>query len=136
MPFLSILFGVLLCGLSGFTLLMTGGGFKLGTWLIPAGFGVVLILLGVIARSRPGARKHAMHIAAMVGTIGALVSLSRGIPSLVSIAQGAEDVNMLAFGMVWGMAILCLTFVGACVQSFIAARKAREAREKETAANG
>ena len=127
MPSISIFFGALLCGLSVFTAIIKGDGFTPGTWLIPAGFGVVLILLGLISRIGAGARKHAMHVAALVGTIGALVSLSRGIPGLIQIARG-DEVNMLAFGMVWGMAILCLTFVFACVQSFVAARKAREAK--------
>lgn len=131
MPALTILFGALLCGLSVFTAAIKKD-FTPGTWLIPAGFGIIMIILGLVARSGPGARKHAMHGAALVGTIGALMSLSRGIPGLVSMMNGTE-VNLLAFGMVWTMAILCLTYVFACIQSFVAARKAREAAEKSSA---
>jgi uncharacterized protein with PQ loop repeat len=69
-----------------------------------------------------------MHGAAMVGTIGALLCLFQCVSQLVNILQDKE-VKMLAVGMVWSMAVVCLTFVGVCVQSFIAARKAREARE-------
>ncbi len=130
MPSIAILFGGLLCGLSVFTALLKGDGFQLGTWLIPAGFGIVLIFLGLISRASPKVRKHAMHTAALVGTIGALLCLVRGgqqIPKLMG--DRAEEVNMLAFGMVCAMGVLCLTFVGTCVQSFIAARKAKEAGE-------
>lgn len=129
MPSITVLFGALLCGLSVFTAVIKGDGFTPGTWLIPAGFGIVLIILGAVARSGPGARKHAMHGAALVGTLGAIMSLVRGIPALIQMIRGG-DVNLLAFGMVWAMAIICLTFVFACVQSFVAARKAREAAEK------
>lgn len=125
MPWITVFFGVLLCGLSSFTAVLTGDGFKLGTWLIPAGFGIVLILLGLLASRGGKVRKHAMHTAALVGTIGALLCLFRGTGGIVNLMNDKE-VNMLAFGMVWSMAIICLTFVGTCVQSFIAARKARE----------
>jgi hypothetical protein len=101
--------------------------FKPGTWLIPAGFGIALIVLGAIAAKGGNIRKHAMHVAAMVGTIGALLCLFQGISQLMKILQDKE-VNMLAVGMVWTMAVVCLTFVGVCVQSFIAARKARQAK--------
>src|SRR5262249_47139153 len=40
------------------------------TALIPAGFGLVLAILGVLAR-KDNLRKHVMHLAAMVGLIGA-----------------------------------------------------------------
>jgi hypothetical protein len=118
MPRLTILFGCLLCGLSGFTACMLPE-FKLGTWLIPAGFGIGL-----------AAKKHAMHTGALIGTIGAALCLVRGITQIIKM-MGADSgpVNTLAFGMIWAMAIICLTYVGLCVQSFIAARKAREANE-------
>ncbi|AMV34626.1 hypothetical protein VN12_21050 [Pirellula sp. SH-Sr6A] len=125
MPWITVFFGFLLCGLTGFTAMLIEGELKPGTWLIPAGFGIVLILLGVIALRGGKVRKHAMHTAALIGTIGAFLCLFQGISGLIKLMRD-QEVNMLAFGMVWSMAIICLTFVGACVQSFIAARKARE----------
>jgi uncharacterized membrane protein len=139
MPAITIFFGFVLCFLSLATVFFKAGGFsevfadlatsfKPGTWLIPAGFGLVLIVLGVLSKLMPSARKHFMHGAAMVGTIGTLLCLGQGINQLRKLASD-QEVNMLAFGMVWSMAIVCLTFVGVCVQSFRAARKARQAAE-------
>jgi hypothetical protein len=62
----------------------------------------------------------------MVGTIGALVCLFRGVSQLFKNQE--QEGSMLAVGMVWSMAVVCLTFVGVCVQSFISARKARQAK--------
>ncbi len=66
-----------------------------------------------------------MHAAVTIGLLGGLIALFQGISQLLKVAKGIE-VNTLAAGMVWTMAVLCLAFVGLCVQSFIAARKARE----------
>ena len=139
MPVITICFGLVLCGLSlasvyfkvgSFSKIMAdlGGAFALGTWLLPAAFGLVLILLGGLSLIKPAARKHFMHGAAMVGTIGALLCLGQGSMQLFKLAT-TGDFKVLAFSMVWSMAIVCLTFVGVCVQSFRAARKARQAAE-------
>ena len=112
----TILFGVLL------TLLGLGGYFLTGassvTALIPAIFGVPLLVLGFLARSEP-ARKHAMHAAAavaLVGCAGALFSLVR--------TPAAPRVAMAVFSQA-AMAVLTAVFVGLCVKSFIDVRRAR-----------
>ena len=112
----TILFGVLL------TLLGLGGYFLTGTSsvtaLIPAIFGVPLLVLGFLARSEP-ARKHAMHAAAavaLVGCAGALFSLVR--------TPVAPRVAMAVFSQA-AMAVLTAVFVGLCVKSFIDVRRAR-----------
>ena len=66
-----------------------------------------------------------MHAAVTIGLLGGVIALFQGISQLVKLARGIE-VNALAAGMVWAMAVLCIAFVGLCIQSFIAARKARE----------
>lgn len=112
----TILFGVLL------TLLGGGGYFLSGasspTALIPAVFGVLLLALGLLARSEP-IRKHAMHAAAtvaLVGCGGALFSLMRAAAGpgnpMATLSQGA-------------MVVLTAVFVGLCVKSFKDARRAR-----------
>ena len=113
----TILFGVLL------TLLGGGGYFLSGasspTALIPAVFGVLLLALGLLARSEP-IRKHAMHAAAtvaLVGCGGALFSLMR--------AAAAGPGNPMATLSQGAMVVLTAVFVGLCVKSFKDARRAR-----------
>ena len=113
----TIVFGILL------TLLGVVGYFLTGTSsltaLIPALFGLLLVILGFLARSE-SMRKHAMHAAAavaLVGCIGALIPLLRtssGVrPAMAVFSQGA-------------MVVLTALFVVLCVRSFRAARRARK----------
>ena len=80
--------------------------------------GVALLVLGVVARSEQ-ARKHAMHMAALIATlgfVGALIPLLRtpaGVRSNVALA------SQLAMVLLTGI------FVVLCVRSFISARRAR-----------
>ena len=93
----TIVFGMLLTllGLAGYFL--TGA--SSSTALIPAIFGVLLLVLGFLARSE-AARKHAMHAAAtvaLVGCGGALFSLMRSPAeprSLVAVFSQAAMVGL------------------------------------------
>lgn len=97
------------------------------TALIPAGFGVPLIVLGAIAAGGSDrTRMHTMHGAAMIGVLAALLSLGR--LGMVLARGGAW--NLALTGMVL-LGALSVTFVALCVQSFIAARRARKAREAQ-----
>ncbi len=97
------------------------------TALIPAFFGVPLILLGVLA-SYEKYRMHGMHGAALLGLIGFAVPLGRVIVASTrdGFAFGPGIVGSIT------MSALCLIFVGLCVKSFIDARVAR--KQKEAAA--
>jgi hypothetical protein len=94
------------------------------TALIPAAFGIVLIVLGAIARRGERARMHAMHAAAMVGLLGAIAA---GVMLARRLSQGQEW-NLALTGMAL-LGLLCAVFVVLCVNSFIAARRARKQRE-------
>ena len=88
------------------------------TALIPAIFGLLLVILGFLARSE-SIRKHAMHAAAavaLVGCAGALFSLLR--------APLATRAAIAVFSQA-AMVVLTALFVGLCVRSFVAARRAR-----------
>jgi hypothetical protein len=94
------------------------------TALIPAFFGGVLVLLGLLAHADK-LRKHAMHLAAVVGLLGFVGGFmplirqqSKGLP-LDPTAPAARN------GLL--MSLICLVFVVLCVKSFIDARKARAA---------
>ena len=114
-------------------LIVLGVGFYVATGqehptaLIPAGFGLVLLLLGVIAL-KERMRKHAMHLAAMVGLVGFLIPAFMGLPKLPALLNGtaprpAATVEQLI------MAGLCLLFVILCVRSFVVARMRRARNE-------
>ena len=94
------------------------------TALIPAFFGVVIGICGLLAFNEKF-RKHAMHLAAMVGLLGAI----GGFMPLIRQYNKTGSFDPLKPSAVAGelMILICLVFVGLCVKSFIAARKAREA---------
>jgi hypothetical protein len=127
MPFLAILIGAILVaiGLQGYY----DFGDYLGvekqqpTALIPAGVGGVLVLLGLIGMAGGGARKHSMHLAAMVGILGFAGALYRPVMGLVK--DKAIDFNHVPTRLQLAMAGLCLAFVLMCIQSFINARRLR-----------
>lgn len=89
---------------------------------IPAGFGAVLIVLGVLAL-KDNLRKHAMHAAAMVGTLGFLAAVYRIVQKLITDGkvEGSPAVHTGLMAAVTGV------FVGLCVKSFIDARRRRQA---------
>jgi hypothetical protein len=112
----TIVFGLLLTALGLIGYLVAGGASV--TALIPAFFGIVLLVLGLLARSEP-MRKHAMHAAAavaLIGFVGALMSLLR--------APFATRSALANFSQV-AMALLTAVFVWLCIRSFRAARRAR-----------
>lgn len=120
----AILFGILLIilGLVGYlaptTLGDVGEKGVSPTALIPAGFGAVLLLCGLIVEFAPNTRKHVMHLAALVGVLGA----AGGVMPLQR-----NHMDMSKSGTVAGllMVILCALFVVLCIRSFVLARIAR-----------
>jgi hypothetical protein len=90
------------------------------TSLIPAYFGIPLVVCGAVALN-DAYRKHAMHVAVIIGLLGFLMPLGRLIPVLV---RGQRPAAMALVSLLAMMA-LCGMFVFLCVQSFIAARRAR-----------
>ena len=119
---IAILFGVLLIalGVGGFV----GTGSEHKTALIPAYFGAAIAVCGVIALN-PSARQHAMHVAAMVGTIGLLGSVAMVGIGAVKAARTGELARPIAFLCQVIMLVLTAIFVGLCVKSFIDVRRSR-----------
>jgi hypothetical protein len=119
---LTIVFGVLsiVLGMAGFV--MTG--MEHFTALIPAGFGVIFVILGGVA-TQPTARKHAMHGAAMLALIGFLGTFMSWI-KLIRWASGTEPERPAAVVAQAIMAALMVVFLVLCVRSFIQARRARQ----------
>lgn len=126
MPLVTILFGIVLIALGAEGYTNTLNLFHVQvlhakTSLIPAYFGAALVLLGIIAY-KPGARKHAMHLAAMVGLLGIIGGLGMGLPKLL---RGELGERAAAVKMQCAMGIICALFVILCIKSFIDARRRR-----------
>ena len=121
---ITIVFGVLLA--------LLGVGFYFATVphaptsLIPLYFGIILVLLGALANTEDAKRRMLfMHIAVTVGLLGFLFPFIRAVPGAIKMLQGVAVAHPLAIEEQMLMALLCLIFVGLCVRSFIAARRAR-----------
>jgi len=99
------------------------------TALIPAYFGVVLGVCGVLARTEnPKKRMVWMHIAVTVGLLGFLGTVAAVIDA-VRMLRGTVFPHPIAVEEKAAMALVCLVFVVLCVRSFIAARQARKLAE-------
>ena len=118
-------FGVLLAivGVTGF---VTTGSTH-WTAMIPTWIGLVLAVSGLLALN-PARRMLWMHIAVTIGLIGFLGTIP-GVIGVVKMAMGstvARPTAAIYQSITW---LICLIFVGLCVRSFIAARRARVSAE-------
>lgn len=121
---IAIIFGVLLGALGPALFFMSDT--QSPTAFIPTGFGVALLVCGIMARNEK-LRMHAMHVAALLGLIGF------GVPAFMVIKAlaGGATFEPVRHGGQATMSALCLIFVGLCVKSFIDARVARKLKEAE-----
>ncbi|MFL5341603.1 MAG: hypothetical protein ACJ8F7_15775 [Gemmataceae bacterium] len=125
MPTTTFLFGVLLIVYGVYLFFTQDSDPKSPTALIPALFGAVLAVLGLVASWKESLRKHAMHAAAAAGLGGCIGGLARGLPKL-KIFTGVDPAHPKAVqGQIW-FGALCGVFVLLCVKSFIDARAARK----------
>jgi len=129
-PTIVIGVGLILIGLLGYFDFggMLGVKEQSPTALIPAVIGAILVVCGILSRD-DRLRKHVMHVAALVGVLGMFGALYRPVKALVQ--DGAVDVTAVPVRLQLMTALLCLVFVVMCVQSFIAARRARVSSRRE-----
>lgn len=99
-----------------------GSGGASATALLPSALGVVILVLGLVARN-PERRKHAMHGAAVVAAVGALGSL-RVVADVPAAVSGDGDVSGWAVGGQLVTLALCGALLAVCIGSFRAARRA------------
>ncbi len=97
------------------------------TALIPAFFGLPLLLLGLVAL-KERMRTIAIVIAVVIALLG-FVGTIRGLMKLPVLLTGGELDRPAAVALQAAMAIVCLLFVGLCVGSFIKARRASAAKQ-------
>ena len=114
----TVVFGVLLVllGLVGY-LVLADPDARSVTALIPAFFGIPIVLAGLVA-AKPAARKHAMHVAMLFALLGAVAPWMRLAKSF---SEGFE-LNEKT-GVQLTMSTLCLVLLVLGIRSFIAARR-------------
>ncbi|MCU0493311.1 MAG: hypothetical protein MUD01_17130 [Chloroflexaceae bacterium] len=91
------------------------------TALIPTFLGIP-VLAAAFAGRNEGWRKHAMHVAVVLGLLGLLAALSRLVPALAS----GDPIGLAAISLAL-LAIASAVYVGLGVRSFIEARRQRTA---------
>lgn len=118
MPGHAIWFGriLVLIGIVGYGYGMFAGNASL-TALIPAVFGVILMLLGHLAAAKDPLRKHLMHLAMLFGLLGFLLPAGRLLSRMSELSLSPAMISQIA------MSVICLVFVVLGVHSFIAARR-------------
>jgi uncharacterized membrane protein HdeD (DUF308 family) len=116
---LTIIYGLLLIVLGVGSYFVTGQESR--TALIPALFGVPILLCGVVAL-RDHLRKHAMHGAAALALLGFLGSVP-GLLKAFTLFGGGEVERPNAVIAQATMALLSLVFLVLCIRSFINARR-------------
>jgi len=121
----TIVFGVLLIilGLAGF--FYTGSVHP--TALIPAWFGLALVVGGILSISSSETRRKIFaHVNVTIGLLGFLGAAGSALHEYGSARSQGIDPNPIALGSQLTMAVLLLIYVNLCVRSFIKARRSRQ----------
>jgi hypothetical protein len=120
MPSISIVCGVLLIivGVAAYLISDAEAPNKI-TALIPALFGLILIVLGAASRAKENLRKHLMHVAVLVGLLGFMMSAGRLLMNFSKLTLNLATITLIS------MSVVCLIFVILCVKSFADARRNR-----------
>jgi hypothetical protein len=116
MPKPTLVFAALLIALGVGAFAISGS----RTALLPAFFGGALAVLAGLALVYAGARRHLMHVAAVVALLGALAPAA-------ALAIRAAQMSPLALSVNVGMLALSAVLLAMMVRSFIAARRSAAA---------
>jgi hypothetical protein len=122
---LTLMTGILLItlGIIGYY----GSGMQSMTALIPAGFGVIIGILGMLSKKEK-IRKHMMHGALLVALLGLIGSFS-GIIKTIDLLRNIPVERPTAAIAQAIMAFICLVYLIAGIQSFISARRLSNTRD-------
>ena len=123
---ITIIFGVLLIalGLAGYF----GTGSAHPTALIPTWFGLALGIGGALAISPSETRRKIfMHINVTIGALGCIGAFIEAVRGYGAQRSAGLNPDYIALASKLAMGALLLVYVILCVQSFVDARRARQA---------
>ena len=124
MPSFTVRVGILLVvfGLASYA--MTQG--VSVTALIPSVIGALLAVCGLVALRSPGARRHAMHAAALIALVGVAGTIS-AVFRLPALLAGEVVPRRPAVIARASMAMILLVYLGFSIKSFVDARVRQKA---------
>ncbi len=101
MPTTSIVSGVLLIliGIAGYVFSIADGNTSL-TALIPAAFGLLLVVFGALAKSNESLRKHLMHAAVLVGLLGFIIPAWRLVSQASNLTVSLAVLSQAAMALI------------------------------------
>ena len=110
---LSIVLGIVLVvlGVGAYTL----SDFASITALIPALFGVLIAILGVVGRQQTDRRRLAAYGIGLLAVLGVLGSM-RGIPDIITLLTGEAVESTIAAVSQGAMIVICLVLLAAVIQ--------------------
>ncbi|MBD3403014.1 hypothetical protein GF420_08965 [candidate division GN15 bacterium] len=119
MPTVTLWYAIILIvmGLVGYF----GMGRESITALIPAFFGVAVLITALLAR-KENLRKHSMHAAVVLAVLG-VAGTASGIPKFFMLISGSEVARANAVVVQFIMAVLSILYIVLAVKSFIDARR-------------
>ena len=120
MPKITLIFSALYIALGLAAFFLTGAIHK--TALIPAYFGIVLLVLGLFGQ-KENLRKHMMHAALLVVML-ALFGTARSLLKLPSAFDGTAERPFAIYAQA-ATAVLSIAFLALGIRSFIQARRSR-----------
>ena len=122
MPKITLVFSLALIAIGAIFYLIT----KAGTAMIPGIFGVLLLVCALIAFKGEDIRKHAMHGAALIATLGVLLGIF-GMYMAISRMEGGFSTWIGSLGSLAQvlMVVTLGAYVALCVKSFRDARRNR-----------
>ena len=120
MPKITLSFSALYIALGVAAFFLTGAVHK--TALIPAYFGIVLLVLGLLGQ-KENLRKHVMHAALLVVLL-ALLGTARSLLKLPSAFDGTAERPFAIYAQA-ATAVLSIAFLALGIRSFIQARRSR-----------
>ena len=120
MPKITLIFSALYIALGLAAFFLTGAIHK--TALIPAYFGIVLLVLGLFGQ-KENLRKHVMHAALLVVML-ALFGTARSLLKLPSAFDGTAERPFAIYAQA-ATAVLSIAFLALGIRSFIQARRSR-----------